>query len=38
MQERAGGKEGREKNSSDQINATVSTSDKSCLGSSLLRA
>lgn len=30
-------KEGR-KTSSDQINATVSTSDMSCLGSSLFRA
>lgn len=32
-----GGRE-RRKTSSDQINATVSTSDKSCLGSSLIRA
>lgn len=38
-EKRAGGREGRKKTtSSDQINATVSTSDKSCLGSSLLRA
>lgn len=32
-----GGQRGR-KSSSDQINATVSTSDKSCLGSALFRA
>lgn len=35
--ELGGAREGR-KTSLDQINATVSTSDKSCLGSSLLRA
>lgn len=38
-EKKAGGREGRKKTtSSDQINATVSTSDKSRLGSSLLRA